>query len=38
MKDKINELETSTKTKYITDLCRDIYEFNEAYQSKTDLV
>jgi hypothetical protein len=38
LKDKINDLESSSKNKNIRDLFRDINEFKKGYQPRTNLV
>jgi hypothetical protein len=38
LKDKINELESNSKNKNITDLYRGINEFKKGYQPRTNLV
>jgi hypothetical protein len=38
LKDKINELESSSKNKNIKHLCRGINEFKKGYQLRTNLV
>jgi hypothetical protein len=38
LKDKINDLESNSKNKNIRDLYRDINEFKNGYQPRTNLV
>jgi hypothetical protein len=38
LKDKINEVESYSKSKNIRDLCRGINEFKKGYQPRTSLV
>jgi hypothetical protein len=38
LKDKINEIELSSKNKNIRDLYRGITEFKKGYQPKTNLI
>jgi hypothetical protein len=38
LKDKVNELESNSKTKNIRDMYRGINDFKKGYQSRTNLV
>jgi hypothetical protein len=38
LKEKINKRDSSSKNKNITDLLRDITEFEKGYQPRTNLV